>query len=104
MLARNRKTRAVPIQSLLACSESQSRFQGRLHRALRSLAGEARIAGAKDDALHAAIAGDERQRVADEVDRRIKDAYPEVRHVFLDPTKSTTGMRPDGGNGRREPV
>ena len=63
-----------------------------------------------DDVLVAArvdvddtVTGGDLERVADEVDRRITETYPEVRHVFLDPTKSTTGMRPDG-NSSREPV
>jgi cation diffusion facilitator family transporter len=29
---------------------------------------------------------DELEQAADDVERRIRDAYPEVRHVFLDPT------------------
>ena len=29
---------------------------------------------------------DELEQAADEVERRIREAYPEVRHVFLDPT------------------
>jgi cation diffusion facilitator family transporter len=29
------------------------------------------------------------EELADEVERRIQDAYPEVRHVFLDPTTAT---------------
>jgi cation diffusion facilitator family transporter len=33
-----------------------------------------------------AVTGDDLERVADEVDRRIKAAYPQVRHVFIDPT------------------
>lgn len=46
-----------------------------------------------DDVLVAArvdvddsVSGGDLERVADEVDRRIREAYPEVRHVFLDPT------------------
>jgi cation diffusion facilitator family transporter len=30
--------------------------------------------------------GDDVERVADKVDRRVREAYPEVRHVFVDPT------------------
>jgi divalent metal cation (Fe/Co/Zn/Cd) transporter len=37
-----------------------------------------------------AASGRDLEEVADEVARRIRDAYPEVRHVFLDPTTATT--------------
>jgi cation diffusion facilitator family transporter len=33
-----------------------------------------------------AVSGGDLERVADDVDSRIREAYPEVRHVFLDPT------------------
>ncbi|CAN5470268.1 cation diffusion facilitator family transporter [soil metagenome] len=46
-----------------------------------------------DDVLVAArvdvddsVSGGDLERVADDVDTRIREAYPEVRHVFLDPT------------------
>jgi cation diffusion facilitator family transporter len=46
-----------------------------------------------DDVLVAArvdvddsVSGRDLERVADDVDTRIREAYPEVRHVFLDPT------------------
>lgn len=39
-----------------------------------------------------AFSGDDVEKVADAVDQRVRDAYPEVRHVFLDPT-------PKPGNG-----
>jgi len=32
---------------------------------------------------------------ADEVDRRVRERYPEVRHIFLDPTDAPTHMRSD---------
>ena len=32
------------------------------------------------------VSGGDLERVADDVDLRIREAYPEVRHVFLDPT------------------
>jgi cation diffusion facilitator family transporter len=38
--------------------------------------------------------GRDLEQVADEVELRIKESYPEVRHVFLDPT-AATGARPD---------
>jgi cation diffusion facilitator family transporter len=38
--------------------------------------------------------GDDLERVADAVERRIRDRYPEVRHVFLDPTKATEPVLP----------
>jgi hypothetical protein len=31
------------------------------------------------------------------VDRRIKETYPEVRHVFLDPTAATSRPRSASG-------
>ena len=34
------------------------------------------------------VTGGDLEKVADDVERRIKDSYPEVRHVFLDPTKA----------------
>ena len=49
-----------------------------------------------DDVLVAArvdvddtASGGDVERVADDVERRIREAYPEVRHVFLDPTAAT---------------
>ena len=51
-----------------------------------------------DDVLVAArvdvddtASGGDVERVADDVERRIREAYPEVRHVFLDPTAATRG-------------
>ena len=41
-----------------------------------------------------AASGGDLEQVADEVERRIQEAYPEVRHVFLDPTTA-------GANARR---
>ena len=48
-----------------------------------------------DDVLVAArvdvddtVSGGDLEQVADDVDLRIREAYPEVRHVFLDPTSS----------------
>jgi divalent metal cation (Fe/Co/Zn/Cd) transporter len=38
--------------------------------------------------------GDDLEHVADEVERRIRHRYPEVRHVFLDPTKATEPVLP----------
>jgi cation diffusion facilitator family transporter len=32
---------------------------------------------------------------ADEVDRRVRERYPEVRHIFLDPTDAPTHLRSD---------
>ena len=43
------------------------------------------LVAARVDVDDAASGGDLEQ-VADEVERRIREAYPEVRHVFLDPT------------------
>jgi len=37
---------------------------------------------------------DEVERAADEVDRRIREGFPEVRHVFLDPTPGPHDPRP----------
>ena len=34
------------------------------------------------------VTGGDLERVADDVDSRIREAYPEVRHVFLDPTSA----------------
>jgi cation diffusion facilitator family transporter len=42
-----------------------------------------------------AATGEDLERVADEVDRRIRVAYPEVRHVFLDPTTARVRSTPD---------
>jgi hypothetical protein len=46
------------------------------------------LVAARVDVDDAASGGDV-EMVADEVERRIRDAYPEVRHVFLDPTTAT---------------
>lgn len=53
-----------------------------------------------DDVLVAArvdvddsVTGGDLERVADDVEQRIRDSYPEVRHVFLDPTKATDRSR-----------
>jgi divalent metal cation (Fe/Co/Zn/Cd) transporter len=35
------------------------------------------------------LKGGDLERIADDVEHRIREAYPEVRHVFLDPTSST---------------
>jgi cation diffusion facilitator family transporter len=50
-----------------------------------------------DDVLVAArvdvddsASGGDLERIADDVERRIKQSYPEVRHVFLDPTTAST--------------
>ena len=37
-----------------------------------------------------AVTGGDLEQVADDVERRIREAYPEVRHVFLDPTAAGT--------------
>ena len=49
-----------------------------------------------DDVLVAArvdvddtASGGDLEQVADDVERRIRDSYPEVRHVFLDPTTAS---------------
>lgn len=52
------------------------------------------LVAARVDVDDAATGGDLEQ-IADEVDRRIKESYPEVRHVFLDPT-SAHPARPAG--------
>ncbi|MEO5711639.1 MAG: cation diffusion facilitator family transporter [Nocardioidaceae bacterium] len=53
-----------------------------------------------DDVLVAArvdvddsVSGGDLERVADDVDTRIREAYPEVRHVFLDPTTARVTSR-----------
>jgi cation diffusion facilitator family transporter len=38
--------------------------------------------------------GGDLEQVADEAERRIQEAYPEVRHVFLDPTTAAANARP----------
>jgi len=48
------------------------------------------LVAARVDVDDAASGGD-LERVADDVEKRIREAYPEVRHVFLDPT--TAGAR-----------
>jgi len=40
-----------------------------------------------------AASGGDLEQVADEVERRIQEAYPEVRHVFLDPTTARANAR-----------
>lgn len=47
------------------------------------------LVAARVDVDDTATGGD-LERVADDVERRIREAYPEVRHVFLDPTAATT--------------
>jgi divalent metal cation (Fe/Co/Zn/Cd) transporter len=47
------------------------------------------LVAARVDVDDTATGGD-LERVADEVERRIKASHPEVRHVFLDPTAATT--------------
>jgi cation diffusion facilitator family transporter len=44
--------------------------------------------------------GEQLERVADEVDRRIQDRFSEVVHVFLDPTPAPTGASPTPPGGR----
>jgi cation diffusion facilitator family transporter len=53
-----------------------------------------------DDVLVAArvdvddgASGGDLERIADDVETRIKESYPEVRHVFLDPTTARTPSR-----------
>ena len=53
------------------------------------------LVAARVDVDDAASGGDLEQ-VADDVERRIREAYPEVRHVFLDPTTAR-------GDGRAPP-
>jgi len=60
-----------------------------------------------DDVLVAArvdvddgVSGGELERVADEAEHRMRERYPEVRHVFLDPTAARTPDRVGGGCGR----
>lgn len=50
------------------------------------------LVAARVDVDDAATGGDLEQ-VADDVERRIREAYPEVRHVFLDPTTATAATR-----------
>jgi cation diffusion facilitator family transporter len=38
--------------------------------------------------------GGDLERVADDVENRIREAYPQVRHVFLDPTDATAAADP----------
>jgi len=52
------------------------------------------LVAARVDVDNAATGGDLEQ-VADEVERRIAAAYPEVRHVFLDPTAAQATEEPD---------
>ena len=51
------------------------------------------LVAARVDVDDAASGGDV-ERVADDVERRIREAYPEVRHVFLDPTTATRDGAP----------
>ena len=37
------------------------------------------------------------EQAADEVERRLREAHPEVRHVFLDPTDLPDGETPVPG-------
>jgi cation diffusion facilitator family transporter len=39
--------------------------------------------------------GSDLEMHADEVDRRVRERYPEVRHIFLDPTDAPTHLRSD---------
>jgi cation diffusion facilitator family transporter len=41
--------------------------------------------------LASGFSPEELEMAADEVERRIRDGFPEVRHVFLDPTPGTAG-------------
>jgi divalent metal cation (Fe/Co/Zn/Cd) transporter len=50
------------------------------------------LVAARVDVDDTATGGDLEQ-VADEVERRIQEAYPEVRHVFLDPTTAGANAR-----------
>jgi divalent metal cation (Fe/Co/Zn/Cd) transporter len=52
------------------------------------------LVAARVDVDDAATGGDLEQ-VADEVERRIRETYPEVRHVFLDPTAAQTSEEAD---------
>ena len=54
-----------------------------------------------DDVLVAArvdvddsASGGDLERIADDVEHRIRDRYPEVRHVFLDPTEAEEPVQP----------
>ena len=61
------------------------------------------LVAARVDVDDAASGGDV-ERVADDVERRIREAYPEVRHVFLDPTTATRDGAPRPAPERsREP-
>lgn len=51
------------------------------------------LVAARVDVDDAATGGDLEQ-VADDVERRIREAYPEVRHVFLDPTTAGANVAP----------
>lgn len=44
---------------------------------------------------------DQLEQAADEVERRLREAHPEVRHVFLDPTDSPDEEDPPPGSARR---
>ena len=50
------------------------------------------LVAARVDVDDAASGGD-LEHVADDVERRIQEAYPEVRHVFLDPTTAGAHAR-----------
>ena len=50
------------------------------------------LVAARVDVVDGASGGD-LERVADEADRRIRERYPEVRHVFLDPTAAHASAR-----------
>ena len=38
--------------------------------------------------------GGDLEQLADEVERRVREAHPDVRHLFLDPTPSVAGLPP----------
>jgi divalent metal cation (Fe/Co/Zn/Cd) transporter len=46
------------------------------------------LVAARVDVDDTATGGD-LERVADDVEARLREAYPEVRHVFLDPTSAS---------------
>jgi cation diffusion facilitator family transporter len=50
------------------------------------------LVAARVDVVDGATGGD-LERVADEADQRIRERYPEVRHVFLDPTAAHAAAR-----------
>ncbi|MGH3321124.1 MAG: cation diffusion facilitator family transporter [Streptosporangiaceae bacterium] len=49
--------------------------------------------------LSNSLTGDDAERAAEHADRRLRERFPEVRHVFLDPTR-----RPHRPDTRSEPI